>query len=68
MKKIWVHKARSFKDAEEFDREYYMSLSASERLSDMQLLREIYLKIRKRHKKNENRKGLRRVITVIQQK
>lgn len=65
MKKIWIHKARSFKEAEEFDDRYYMAESPSERLSDIQLCRELYFQLKGR--KDESRKGLRRVIRVIQQ-
>lgn len=67
MKKIWVHKANSFREAEKFDREYYFHLGVSKRIEIMQLLREMYLKINKRAG-NENRKRLRRVITFVQQK
>lgn len=61
MKKIWVNKANSFKEAEEFDNNYYLSMSASERLEIMQELRDIYYKI-----KNESRKRLSRFIKIIQ--
>lgn len=64
MKKIWVNKARLFKDAEKFDRNYYAAMSKTEKLETMQFLREIYSKIK--GLKNEGRKRLRRVIKVIQ--
>lgn len=64
MKKIWVNKAKSFKDAEEFDIKYYLRMSKKERLETMQFLREIYYKIK--GLKNEGRKRLRRVIRIIQ--
>ncbi|MFH1593374.1 MAG: hypothetical protein ABID09_01590 [Candidatus Omnitrophota bacterium] len=64
MKKIWVNKAKSFKEAERFDNSYYLSMSRTERLETMQFLREIYYKIK--GLKNEGRKGLRRVIKIIQ--
>jgi len=67
MKRIWVNKAQSFKAAKEFDRDYYLKMNASERLETMQLLREWYFKIKK-GLKNENRKRLRRVVKIIQQK
>ena len=65
MRKIWVHKAKSFKEAEEFNRNYYLSMSASERIETMQFLREIYSGFKK-HFKNESRKRLQRIIKVIQ--
>ena len=65
-KKIWVNKAKSFKEAEEFDRKYYMAMSKKERLDTMQLLREMYYTIR--GVKNAGGRRLRKVIKVIQQK
>ncbi len=66
MKKIWVNKTYSFKDAERFDENYYLNMTSAERLDIMQFLRESYYKINKRLK-NESRKGLRRVIKIIKQ-
>jgi len=66
MKTIWVHKAGSFKEAEEFDRAYYRKMSGAERINLMQYLREIYFKMK--CSKNENPKRLRRVIRIIEQK
>lgn len=66
MKKIWVNKAGSFRSAERFDEEYYLGLSRSERLEIIQHLREIYFKIKKEGK-GESRKGLRRLIKIVQQ-
>lgn len=66
MKKIWLNKADSFQKAEEFDDQYNLSLSPEERLSAVQLLREEYFKINKALK-NENRKGLRRVLKIVKQ-
>lgn len=65
-KKIWVNRAKSFKESEKFDAEYYFSMTPKERLETMQLLRQMYGKI-KRGQKNESGKRLRRVIRVIQQ-
>jgi hypothetical protein len=65
MKKIWINKARSCKEAEEFDRNYYFNMTKKERLEIMQFLRDTYMKI-KRGLRNEGRKGLRRVIKIIQ--
>ena len=65
MKRIWANKAASFRDAEKFERNYYLSMSASKRLETMQLLRERYYKIKERPGR-ESREGLRRVIRIIQ--
>ncbi len=65
-KKIWVNKTKSFKEAEEFDRKYYMAMSKKERLDTMQLLRETYYTIK--GIKNAGGKRLRRVARIIQQK
>ena len=32
MKKIWVNRAKSFEEAQDFDDEYYLSLSSTERV------------------------------------
>ncbi|MBM3246903.1 MAG: hypothetical protein FJZ13_06255 [Candidatus Omnitrophica bacterium] len=63
MKKIWMHKAKSFKEAEDFENRYYMEETPEERLSDIQLCRELYFRIKKI---NANRKRLRRVVRVLQ--
>jgi len=63
VKKIWINKANSFKEAAEFDSDYYMKMSKAERINTMQLLREIYRKLKA--PRNENGKRLRRVIKVI---
>ncbi len=65
MKRMWIHKAHSFKDADEFERAYYLNMSAAERVGTVQLLREICFKVREGSRR-ESRKGLRRVIRVIQ--
>lgn len=63
MKKIWINIANSFGEAAKFDAAYYMKMSRSERIGTMQLLREIYHKIKA--PKNGYGKRLRRVIKVI---
>ena len=63
MKKIWINKANSFREAAEFDSAYYAKMSRSERIGTMQFLREVYHKLRA--SKIENGKGLRRVIKII---
>jgi hypothetical protein len=65
MKKIWIKKSQSFKEAQDFDTRYYHAMSLQERLEVVQFLRETYLKIKGRDK-NESRKRLRRVIRVVQ--
>lgn len=67
MKKIWIRKSASYKEAEEFDREYYLKMTPSERLDIMQYLREIYYKFG-RKKKTNGRARLRRVLKIIKQK
>lgn len=67
MKKIWVHKVSSFDDAEKFERAYYSRMSPEERLDIVQFLREAYGKINRRAAR-AHRKGLRRVVKIIQQK
>ena len=66
MKKIWVNKAKSFEEAQDFDNEYYLSLSSAERVESVQILREAYLKSH-RLKLRENGKRLRRVFRIIKQ-
>ena len=61
-KLLWVNKAKSFKDAKDFEDEYYISMSPEEKLSMIQFCREQY------HNKlnsNENRKGFRRFLKII---
>jgi len=67
-RKIWIHKAKSFKKAEAFERSYYSSMSVAEKLDCMQYLREIYYNFGAfgRKARNASRKGLQRVIRVIQ--
>lgn len=66
MKKIWIHRAKSFKEAKEFEDKYYLLKTPSERLSDVQFCRDQYFKIK--GSKDEDRKGLRRVIRIFKQK
>lgn len=62
-----MHKAHSFEEAEKFDKDYYMRMRPEERLETVQFLRDMYFKF-KRPSQNESGKGLRRFITIIQQK
>lgn len=65
MKKIWIKKFSSFKEAEDFDDEYYCKETPQQRLNDIQLCREIYFKL-KNININESRKRLRRVFRIVQ--
>lgn len=68
MKKVWVHVSHSFKEAEEFDREYYFKMSPQERLNIMQQLREMYYKFPKfRRENNGYRTRLQKVVRVVKQ-
>jgi hypothetical protein len=66
MEKIWVKKAKSFSKAHEDDLNYYIRMTPEERLDAVQFLREQYNRIGD-IKPDENRKGLRRVIRIVQQ-
>ena len=66
MKKIWVNRANSFEQAQDFDNEYYSSLSSTERVENVQILREEYFKTHGM-KFREDGKRLRRVFKVIKQ-
>jgi hypothetical protein len=65
-RKVWVHVADSYEDAQEFDDAYYLSMTSEERLEAVQILRERYLKMKK-GSSDEGRKRLRRVLRVIKQ-
>ena len=64
MKRIWIKKLNSFKTAKRFDVNYYLSMSPTERLETMQILRETVLKFKQGLKYEKNRK-LQRVIKII---
>ena len=64
--KIWVKKSKSFKEAQEFDDSYYLSLTPTERLETVQFLREEYGKLTK-EKNHESRKRLPKVLKLIKQ-
>jgi len=66
MKKIWIRKAKSFSEAREQDMDYYLEMSAKERLEIVQFLRDQYPKFAGDYS-SESGKGLRRAITVVQQ-
>ena len=66
MEKIWVNKAKSFEEAQNFDNAYYLSLSSTERVENVQFLREEFFKSHGL-KFSEDGKRLRRVFRVIKQ-
>jgi len=66
MEKIWVNKATSFEEAQDFDHAYYSSLSCTERVESIQILREEYFKSHGLEL-SENGKRLRRVFRIIKQ-
>ena len=47
MKKVWIHRSNSFKEADSFDEKYYSDMNSAERLETVQFLREA--KIYQRH-------------------
>jgi len=63
MKKIWVHRARSFKEAERFEQKYYQAMSARERVETVDWLRQVARKMRK----GNGGTRLRRVITIVKE-
>ena len=67
MKKIWINKSNSFKEAEKFDENCYRQMTTTQRLEIMQFLRELNFKL-KPEKRDESGKRLRRFIRIIQQK
>jgi hypothetical protein len=66
MKKIWVNRAKSFEEARDFDKAYYLRLSSTERVENVQFLREEYFKFHEL-KQREDGKRLRRVFRIIKQ-
>jgi hypothetical protein len=66
MKRIWINKAGTFKEAQDFDTAYYLGLSSEERLETVQILREEYFKSNGLEFR-EDGKRLRRVFRVIKQ-
>jgi len=64
--KVWVKKIGSFSEAQDQDLEYYLNMSAQERLETVQFLREQYLKFNG-ISPDESGKGLRRTVRIVQQ-
>lgn len=67
MKRIWVKKPKSFKEAHHIDIDYHLSMSPSERLDTVQFLREIFHKFKPGDKNEKIRKRLRRILKIVQQ-
>jgi len=65
-REIWINKANSFEDAQEFDTAYYLNLTSAERVETVQVLREAHFKLNGLFRR-ENGKRLRRVLRVIKQ-
>jgi hypothetical protein len=63
-KEIWFNKSNSFKEAQEFDDAYYLSMTPAERLETVQFLREEHEKLNK-DKNHEGGIRLRRVLKFI---
>ena len=66
MRKIWINRAKSFEEAQNFDNVYYLNLSSVERVEIVQILREEYFNTHGM-KFREDGKRLRRVFRVIKQ-
>ncbi|MFC1668553.1 hypothetical protein ACFL1T_04140 [Chlamydiota bacterium] len=66
MKKIWMHKSNSFKEAEAFDDEYYFRLAPEERLDMLQFLRISHQKMENKNPNCDRR--LQKVIKITNQK
>lgn len=64
MRKVWIHRSNSFKEADNFDEKYYSNMTGIKRLEIVQFLRETYFKI-KGQAGYEGRKRLRRSFKII---
>ena len=64
MKIIWVNRARSFEEDQDFDSAYYLSLSSTERVECVQVLREEFFKSNGLEFR-EDGKRLRRVLELL---
>jgi len=62
--KIVINKTKSFKEAQNWQNNYYISKTVKERLSDVQICRENYFKIKGI---NAGRKRLRRIFRIVKQ-
>ena len=66
MEKIWVNRAKSFEEAQDFDKAYYLRLSSAEKVENVQFLGEEFFKSCSL-KFREDGKRLRRVFRIIKQ-
>ena len=66
VQRIWMKKAKSFSEAQDQNLDYYLKMSAQERLEIVQYLREQYTRFFKGNE-NESGEGLRRTVRVVQQ-
>lgn len=65
MRTVTIRKFSSLNKAQEADEREYARMSPAERVETVQFLREIWLGFGK-GKRHESRKGLRRVVKVVQ--
>jgi hypothetical protein len=65
-REIWINKANSFDEAQEFNTAYYLNLSSAERVETVQVLREAHFKSNGLFR-SKNGKRLRRVLRVVKQ-
>ncbi len=61
MGKIWIHRANTFRAANDFDVHYYLTMTPSQRLQTMQWLRTVHERLKPSRIRGKIRKGLRRV-------
>ncbi|MFA6549086.1 MAG: hypothetical protein WCT39_04060 [Candidatus Margulisiibacteriota bacterium] len=66
MKKLWIKKFSSFKEAEKADQQDYSNLSPAERLDIIQFLRESYFRAKGMFT-HDGRSRLRRSVKILQQ-
>jgi|Deesub1362B_J571_1020462.scaffolds.fasta_scaffold00123_9 hypothetical protein len=66
MHKIWINKSSSFKEAEDFDRRYYLNMTPKERIETVFMLRETHFRIKGIDYEKAG-EGLRRILKVIRQ-
>lgn len=69
--KVWINKPKSFKQAKEFDYDYYSAMTPEERVETVQFLRALFFKLRpnyysKGKKGSKHGKGLRGFIKIVQ--
>jgi hypothetical protein len=65
MKRIWVHRAKSFVEAAAFDSGYYAAMTPEERLDIMQRLREVNFKLNREGTAHVGATRLRRHVAIL---